>query len=314
MRTALAVAAGLLAASLVAPPAEAVPETTIGWGLPRGAAVAVPHVEQQTVVDGDLRLPVDADYVFLVGTSGSAYVVQAGNADGEHARILRVARDGTVTRLARAYDFAHLSHDGQTLVTTRLRRNSTSTTTVRSAATGVRTAARTFRGYVTALDVAGDRVLLGGSKRTMVWHPDGGTVDVLDRDQGYLGDLESDVVAVFIRSTATDEGACTRIQRISTGRTLSTLCDDLVLSFNADATRIATTTRYLDGPISVVRARTVGGRVLGQYRTTQATSIGVVRWETPTALLLEVLGAHRTGTVRCTASRCELAGRPLPNL
>ncbi len=101
--------------------------------------------------------------------------------------------------------------------------------------------------------------------------------------------------------------------RVSSGKTVSTMCDDLVLEFNADATRMVTTGRYLDGPISVVSARTVGDRVLERYRASRSTSISDFRWETPTALLLDVLGKHRSGTVRCTGSRCELAGRPLPN-
>ena len=311
MRTALAVAAGLVAASLVPSPADAAPETTVGLGLARGPAVTVPHVEQQTVVDGDLRIPVDADYLWYVGKSGSSYVVVAGEEDASHSRIVRVAPDGTVTRLARSYGSTHLADDGQRLVTTRDRRDQTSTITVRSASTGAPIAKRTFRGYVEALDVDGDRVLLGG-KRTILWHTDVDTHDVLSGDRGYDGDLSADVVAGFDPSTDTAEGACTRIMRVRTGKVVTTMCDDLVLEFNADATLMATTGRYMDGPISVIRARTLDGRVLARYRSSRPTTINDFRWETPTALLVGVLGEHRSGTARCTGTHCELAGRPLP--
>ena len=314
MRSALAVAAGLVAASLVPSPAGAVPVTTVGLGLDRGPAVAVPHVEGLTVVDGDLRIQVDADYLRYVGKSGSSYIVMAGDESGRHSRIVRVAPDGALTRLARSYSYpAELADDGQRLATTRDRRDQTSTITVRSATTGAPIAARTFRGHIYALDLDGDRVLLGGSKRTILWRTDVDTLDVLSRDGGYDGDLSADVVAGFDPSTDTAEGACTRIRRVGTGQVVTTMCDDLVLEFNADATLMATVGRYLDGPISVVRARTVEGRVLARYRSSRPTTISGVGWETPSALLIDVLGEHRSGTVRCTGSRCQLAGLPLPN-
>ena len=181
-----------------------------------------------------------------------------------------MAPDGTVTRLARSYGYpTHLADDGQRLVTTRDRRDPTSTITVRSASTGAPIAKRTFRGYVEALDVDGDRVLIGG-KRTILWRTDVDTHDVLSGDSGYDGDLSADVVAGFDPSTDTAEGACTRIMRVSTGKVVTTMCDDLVLEFNADATLMATTGRYLDGPISVIRARTLDGRVLARYRVLAA--------------------------------------------
>jgi hypothetical protein len=275
--------------------------------------VAVAHVEGQTVVDGDLRIPVDADVVRYVGKSGSSYVVETGDETGGHSRIVRVAPDGSVTRLARSYENpAELADDGQLLVTTRDRRDATSAVTVRSDTTGASRAQRTFRGDVHALDIDGDRVLLGSSRRTILWHTDVDTLHVVNRDGGYTGDLSADVVAGSDLSTATNEGSCTRIVRISTGRLVSTMCDDLVLAFNADATRMATTGRYMDGPISLVNARTVDGRVLGRYHASRPTTLSGVRWETPTSLLIGVLGEHRSGTVRCTSSHCELAGQPLP--
>ncbi len=312
MRAALAVAAGLVAA-LVPSPAGAVPETTVGLGLDRGPAVVGPHVEGQTLVDGDLRIQVDADLLRYVGKSGSSYLVTASDDTDEHSRIVRVAPDGTLTRLARSYSYpAELADDGQRLVTTRDRRGQTSTVTVRSATTGAPIAKRNFRGHIYALDLDGDRVLLGGSKRTILWRTDVDRLDVLSRDGGYVGDLSADVVAGFDPSTHTAEGACTRIRRVSTGHVVTTMCDDQVLEFNADATLMATVGRYLDGPISVITGRTVDGRVLARYRSSRPTTVSGVDWETPTALLIGVLSENRSGTVRCTGSHCELAGRPVP--
>lgn len=260
-------------------------------------------------MDGARRVPLEADTARYLGRSGTSYVVEAART-GERGRILRVTPDGAVTRLARAFGYpTRLSDDGQRLVSTRQRRDRTTTITFRSAATGARLAQRRFRGYVSTLDVDASRVLLGGVRRTATWHPETGSVSVLTRHEGYRGDLGNDLVAVFTRPPL--EGGCTRILRVSTGRTVLNLCDEAVIAVNVDASRIATVSSYTDGPIGLVTLRGIDGGILGRYRADRTSFIDSVDFETPTALLLQVMGARRTGTVRCTGTVCELAGRPL---
>ncbi len=65
---AAALAGGLSATLLAAPSAAAAATTTINPAkLPRGADVAVPHLEGKTVVDGTVRIPVKAPTVRLLG-------------------------------------------------------------------------------------------------------------------------------------------------------------------------------------------------------------------------------------------------------
>ncbi len=305
MNAALALAAGLVAALLVPAPASAAPLTSLDFRLPRGPAVGVPYVEGSAVVDGDLRIPVAATTLRYVGESGTSYVVEA-----DDERVLRVARDGTTTGLGRTFGSpARLSDDGRWVATTRAGSGPRSTIKVWSATTGARTARHTFTGRVLALDVDADRVLVSGPRRTALWDVRTGDVEVLTRAGAYLADLGLGLLAVSGRRLA--EGSCTRVLRIGTGHEVWASCSDSVLAFNPDGTRWATTTAYQDGPTTVVRVRTLGGREVGRYRLGGPLYLGGLRWETPTALLLEALGPGRSGWFRCTAVTCEVAGRPV---
>ena len=299
----------LLAASIVmaAVPASAAPLTSLDFRLSRGPAVAVAHVEGTTVVDGDIRIAVAAATLRYVGRSGTSYVVEA-----DDERVLRVAPDGTSNVLARTSDAPSLlSDDGAQLASTRTRRGPRTTVTVRSAVTGEPIARRGFTGRVSALDVDAGRVLVSGLRRTVLWDAGTGGVEVVFRAGAYLADLGLDLVALHGRLLA--EGSCTRLVRISSGASVWSSCSDSVLAFNPDGTRWVTTTAYQDGPTTVARVRTVDGREVGRYRLGGPLYLGGLRWESPTALLLEALGSRRSGWFRCTDVGCELAGQPQPN-
>lgn len=305
MRTLLALAA--LACLLVPAAASAAPETRIGLDLPRGPALTVPHVEGTTLVDGSRRIPVDADTLHYAGGTGSAYVVVV-----DDSRVVRLDPDGSQSPLGRTYgDRVRVDDTGRLLATTRHRNGDSrrSTIIVRNTTTGAKVAVRTFPRYLSALDVDDTRVLLGGPRRTLVWRTDTGAVSRVSRDEGYGADLATDLVAGFVPGTATDEGACTRVRRISTGAEVSELCDDLVLAFSPDGSRVATTERYPDGPVSTVRLETLQGTTLTAYRSAQA--LGRVTFSGgPDTLLLGLVGPRRSATVRCTGSDCEVAGKP----
>ena len=122
-------AAGTLAATLVSGPASAATTTLQPAKLPRGADVAIPHLEGKTIVDGTVRIRIKAPTLRLLGTSGTSYVVGTADRQGAHGQFFRVAPDGTRTRLGRANVYlTELSGDGQNLVSTRIRSRRTDVT------------------------------------------------------------------------------------------------------------------------------------------------------------------------------------------
>jgi hypothetical protein len=304
----LAVLAVLAASTVLsAAPASAAPLTSVDFRLSRGPAVAVPHVEGTTVVDGNIRIPVAATTLRYVGRSGASYVVEA-----DDERVLRVAPGGTTSELARTSDAPTLlSDDGAHIATSRTRSGPRTTVTVRSAVSGEAIARRGFTGRVTALDLDAGRVLVSGPRRTALWDLGTGAVEVVFRAGAYLADLGLDLVVLVGRPLA--EGSCSRMVLISSGRQVWASCRDSVLAFNPDGTRWVTTTANQDGPTTVARVRTLDGREVGRYRLGGPLYLGGLPWETPTALLLEALGPRRSGWFRCTGVRCEVAGRPLRN-
>jgi hypothetical protein len=304
---AAAAVAAVVAATGVAAPASAKPAVTItAGGLARGADVAGPHLDGKTIVDGSLRIRVAAPMVRLLGKSGSAYVVGTASKQGGHGRIYRVAADGTRTLLAKAHPFETLlSGDGATIVSSRLDRRSNATISVYDVATAKPVATRTFKGFFGALDAQGDRVLVGSDSKTLIWTTGTGSVAVVARDAGYHGDLSADVVATFTKDPY--DGGCTVVLRISTGAKLWRSCTEAVAAFNADASRIATTGILSDGPgPGRIDARTITGQHLGRYQV-RSGWFGEITFESPTALLLEVNGARKAFTARCTGTACERA-------
>ena len=320
-RALAAVATGALAATVLAgtaAPATARPATTLTpGGLDRGADIAVPHLDEDghTVVDGSVRVPVKAPQVRLLGRSGASYVVGTMSKQGGHGRIYRVGADGSRTLLARASAFMSLlSGDGGTLVTTKIGRTADSTITAYDVATGARKAQQVFRDYAVALDAQGDRVILGTTKKTQLWTTSTGSVGTVSHDPGYVADLAADVVGTFTKDPY--DGGCSEVRRVSSGVLLWRSCIEQVASFNADASQIATIGILSDGPgPGRVDVRTITGQHLGRYQV-RSGWFGDIAWESPSALLLEVNGAHKAFTARCTGSACERASdlRPAQTL
>jgi hypothetical protein len=316
----LATLLATLPATLLASPASAKPALVLTpHGLARGADVSVPHLDGKTVVDGSVRVRVKAPQVRLLGRSGAAYVVGTASAQGGHGRIWRVATDGMRTLLARAHPFQTLlAGDAATIVTTRLDQKSRAHISVYDVATASQVASHTFKGYFGALDTEGDRVLIGSDAKTVIWTTSTDSVVVVSRDAGYIGDLSADVLGTFTKDPY--DGGCSVVRRISTGARLWRSCTARVAAFNADGTRIATIAILSDGagPGRVdARAigRSLGGTNLGRYEV-RSGWFGQIRFENPTALLLDVNGARKAFTARCTGSACERASdlRPAETL
>ena len=320
LRTLPLVATGTLAATLVAGPAAgpaaAKPAITLTpGGLSRGADVSIPHLEGKTVVDGPVRVKVKAPMLRLLGKAGSAYVVGTANSRGGHGRIFRVAADGTRTLLAKAHPFQTiLSGDGGSIVTTKYGRTSRATISVHDTTTGAQLASRAFKGYASALDAQTDRVLVGSIDKTLLWTTSTDSVGVVSRDAGYVGDLSADVVGTFTKDPY--DGGCTEVRKLSSGVLLWRSCSEQVAAFNADASRIATIGILSDGPgPGRVDARTIDGEHLGRYQV-RSGWFGSILFESQTALLLEVNGARKAFTARCTDAACERASdlRPAQTL
>ncbi len=315
-RSLVAVGTVALAGTLLASPASAKPAITLTpGGLTRGADVSIPHLEGKTVVDGAVEVKVKAPMVRLLGKSGSAYVVGTANAQGAKGRIYRVAADGTKTLLARSHPYETLlSGDGATVVTTRLDRKANATITAYDVATATKLASRSFKGYYGALDAQADRVLVGSGSKTVIWTTSTDSVGVVAQDAGYIGDLSSDVVATLTKDPY--DGGCSEVRKITTGALLWRSCTEQVAAFNSDASRIATIGILSDGPgPGRVDARTISGQHLGRYQV-KSGWFGSIAFETPTGLLLDVNGARKAFTARCTGTVCERASdlRPAETL
>jgi hypothetical protein len=302
----VALATGALAATLVPAPATAAATTTLNPAkLPRGADVAIPHLEGKTVVDGSVRIRIKAPALRLLGKSGTSYVVGTADRQGAHGQFFRVAPDGTRTKLGRGDIYlTELAGDGQNLVSTKVPSNSTSVVTIRSATTGDTVASRRFKGYASALDGDTGRVLVGGPRKTWVWTTGTDSVAVVARYSGYAGDLSADVVAGYTKDPY--RGGCTVVRRISTGEQLWKSCKERVAEFNADGSRMATIDILSDGiGPGWVGVRGSTGHKFGAY--TVNGWFGSIDFETTTAVLLETNGARKTATVRCTDAGCERA-------
>lgn len=303
-----AAAAGLTALTLVAGGAAAAPATTeIKPGaLPRGADVAIPHLEDKTVVDGTVRIRVKGALVRFLGKSASSYVVATLNRDGSRGRLLRLEANGTRTVLAEGDVFeAALSSDGLRVLAGKYRGADT-TMRAWSVATGELEATREFRGFPTVLDARGGRVLLGSWGRgTLSWDLATGSVVRLTKRVGGAASLEDDLLSSYTADPY--DGGCAVVSRISeTGDDLWKSCTERVESFAPGGGRMVTVHILSDG-IGPGEAwvRTVGGRLIGRY-TVQGW-FGALTFETSRALLLETNGRRQATTVRCDRDQCERA-------
>jgi len=313
-----AAAAATLALLLgaVAPTAAAVPETELRPAdLDRGPDVAIPPLEGRTIVDDEVRIPVRAGQVVLLGRSESSgeYVVGTSNRTGDaRFRVFRVDAEGDRTPLLRGVPVwgMVLSQDGtqlglatSTAERTRMR--------VWSAQDGSKQATRRFPGSVSILDFDEERMVLGSwnPDRTFWWHPrTDGTKRIADR-AGYAADIRARRVATYTEDPYLD--GCTVVTTLAPQKRLWRSCEERVATFSPDGARMATVDILADGVgPGDVWLRRDGGRLLAHYST--AGWFGALEWETRKALLLDTVGARRAATVRCVVAHCERASRLRP--
>lgn len=304
--------AALAAVHAVSPAASGAPAVLDPETLPRGADIAIPHLQEGAIVDGALRVRVPIRAQKVLGRSRADYIVGTGAKRDRDMQIVRIAVDGSVTTLVRRarHWMTQLSDDGERLVTTRMWEKRTAV--ILRSSSGDPLGSRTFRGRVTALDIDGNRVLLERRRKyesaTLMWMTDTNTVAPVSRLQGYLADLSADVMASYTKSPYI--GGCSVVSRISTGLQLWKSCAERVAAFNADGSRLATQPLLIDPEFDQERIRvvkTIGGEALGDYTVERPRWFGDVQFESSTALLLETAGDGAYATIRCTDAGCERA-------
>jgi len=301
---ALAAATAFGSMAVTAAPASAAPTYDVKPGaLPRGADVRIPHMEGKTIVDGSTRITVNAAYVGLIGKAPGGYVVGTNDADHESPRIWRYATDGTRKLLVSGFqDYAtRLSDDGSRLAV--VRSGQVSRVILIATKGGARVGARDFKGYVDALDVAGDRVLVSGwSRGTRIWNAATQATRLVTKRPGYAADLSHGLFASYTKDPY--NGGCSVLASVGSPDTrIWTTCNQRIVAFNPDATRVATIHILSDGlgPREVQVHRTTGAR-LAAY--TIDGWFGQVEFESRYDLLLGASGQTWTATVRCNLGGC----------
>ena len=321
IKTLAAAAASTLALLLTAaaPAGAAVPDLVLKPAeLERGADVGIPHLVGRTVVDGDVRVKVDAARVRLLGPSGDDYVVGTSNADGSgRFRVLRVTAQGDRTLLLRDVSIWELvlADDGSQIASPTSSRSSGTRVRVFDAVDGTKQADRRFRGSVSVLDLDGGHLVLGGwgPERTLRWDTGtDATRRIADRP-GYAADISADRLAVFTKDPY--RGGCSVVSTLAAPRQrLWRSCTQRVATFSPTGARTATIHILSDGlgPRDVWLRR-AGGRALAHY---SAQWFGALDWESDSRLLLDTNGTEKSATVRCVVAECERASalRPVPNL
>ncbi len=300
--------------------ASAVPETRLKPArLDRGAPMQVAHLNDHTIVDGDVRVTVKGGQVRLLGASGDDYVVGISDKDGGgNFRTVRVTAEGARTVLFRDESIwdQTLSDDGaQVAVATYVDRRRTRVR-VYSATDGTKEAVRVFRGSVTVLDVDQQRMVLGGwsPERTLWWTPGSNATKQISGRVGYAADISADRLATVTKDPYL--GGCTVVTTLSAPQNRRWgSCDERVAEFSPEGTRMSTIDILSDGrgPRDVWLRR-AGGKLLAHYST--AGWFGQLWWEDERTLLLDTVGAEKAAVVRCVLTDCERATalRPAPDL
>lgn len=309
LTTALATGAVLaVPAQAVAPSVDLQPQQ-----LTRGADIAIPHIDAGDFVDGTRRVELPGTVARVIGRSGEAWLVGTNNVDRlRNRRVVRVEADGTVVDLLRDIDTATviLSADGSTLAWQAfVSRGRQVVTYAASAADGTLIGKKGPSPYVSLLDVAANRVILGTGTRVLQWKPASGRQRTLVKKQAGSASIEHDLLSIYTKDPYA--GGCTKLVRLSDrSDTLWTSCRDRVAAFSPDGTQMLTFHKLTDGlGPGDIRLREIDGTKVAAWTSSW---FGGWQWESPGTVLLDVNGTRRSATVRCTVTACENATDPGP--
>lgn len=291
------------------------PTTTLFPGqLERGADTPLLHMEEEVIVDGDLRIPVDGpEHMWLMGRFGRHYLVTVAGADFERYSVLLVRRNGEqrVVRRFGGRTAVTMSADGRHLAMATAVRPDTRIRIFRTR-TGEVVRERTFASYGAEVSDYGTRrlVLVGiRGGRTFWWDPVRDRLRLLAPGPA-RADIEADRLVVLHWAQSAPYIDCQSTVRLSRpSEVLWRSCRDIPLTFSPEAGRMVTTDIQSDGigPWEL-RIRGPRGRVLHTYRAPMW--FGFVGWESDTEVLLQPVGRHHLAAVRCDLrGECERASR-----
>ena len=316
MRRSIIAVAVLAAASQALPAQAAAPTVDLQPAdLPRGADVAVPHVEEgqwgDVFVDGDRRVELPGRIARIVGESAGDWLVATQNADYKrNRRVVRVAADGSVTDVLRNIDTSTviLSADGTTLAWQQLvDRGRKVVTHVARATDGEELGEKGPTRYVDLLDVDAKKVVLGNDSRTFAWGFVRDRTRTLARGMSGDVDLSLDLITSWTKDPY--EGGCMVVRRLSSRTEVWRSCRDRVVAFSPDGTQMLTFHKLTDGVgPGEIHLRTLAG---GKLATWTSGWFSEWSWESPGVVLLETNGKRRSATVRCDLAECENATDPV---
>jgi hypothetical protein len=314
-RTQLAVLTTVVAlgAALAAPAQAAAPTVELQpQRLARGADIGVPHIEDGDFVDGARRVELPGTVARVIGPSGGGWLVGTSNVDrNRNRRVVRVEADGAVVDVVRNLDTSTviLSAEGSTLAwQASVSKGRKVVTYVASAADGEILGEKGPSGYVSLLDVDATRVVLSGNDRVFEWRFGSGRSRTIVRKTGGTASIEHDLLSIYTKDPYL--GGCTKLVRLSDpGEKVWKSCRDRVAALSPDGTRMLTFHILTDGlGPGEIHLRQVDGTRLATYTTNWFSGW---EWESPDTLLLDVNGARKFATVRCTLDACEDATDPV---
>jgi hypothetical protein len=281
--------------------------------LERGADTPLLHIEEEVIVDGDLRVPVRGPaHVWLMGSIGRDYLVTTAGPNFRRYTVQLVRRDGDRRVLQRFGDrtMATMSADGRRLALTRPARPGTEIRIVRTRS-GELVRARTFRSSgVEVSDYGRQRLVITGLRGgTHWWNPVRNRLRLIVPRPG-KADISVDRLVFLVPHPDRPYRDCQKTVRLSRPtEVLWRSCRNIPLNFSPDARRMLTVDIQADGigprTVQVRRAR---GRLVQTYRAPMW--FGFTEWESATDLLLQPVGRKYLAAVRCSlGDGCERASR-----
>jgi hypothetical protein len=313
----LALAAPLLAAA----PSDAAPaDVEIKPGkLSRGPDIAGAHLEGKTVVDGDVRVKLQAPRVLLYGKWNDFYIVATGDREWGNVKLLRVSATGVTKRLARFIDpfNTELDSDGGQVAYSLGDSTQKPQIEVYDLQLNQPVALNAFASLPTLLEF--DEGLVVASffsfkVKTITWDTVADvTLKVNSKVSNYASKAH-DLLGFFSKDPF--NGGCQVLTHLSDPTdVLWTNCDERIEAVSPDGKRVATIALLSDGigPADVM-VRKIGGAPVAHYSINGW--FGRIWWETPTKLLMESNGKTQSATVRCKVEVCNRATdlAPTPNL
>lgn len=282
--------------------------------LQRGPDTSLLRMEEEVIVDGDLRIPVEGPaHMWMMGRIGRGYLISAADAEFERYSVQLVRRDGERRVLERfgQRTSATPSADGRHLALTTWVRRTTRIRIVRTR-TGDVVRDRTFASIGAEVSDYGHRRLVISDIRgggTYWWTPATNRLRLIVPKPA-RADISADRLVVMLWGKAPLYEDCQKTVRLSRpSEVIWRSCRDVPLTFSPDATRMVTMDIRTDGiGAGELRVRKAHGGLLQSYRAPMW--FGFAEWESDTELLLQPVGRHHLAAVRCDVRRgCERASR-----